>query len=99
PGRAIGLLACTAPTVRGRVDVPQRPRRATVGRPRSPARSRHRSGSIWTCAPPLLDRRRPTNVRLFCRTAALPIMGDHGRDLLEFWGIRLVLVALVFALV
>ncbi|TMA02219.1 MAG: hypothetical protein E6J92_05490, partial [Methanobacteriota archaeon] len=26
-------------------------------------------------------------------------MGDHGRDLLEFWGIRLVLVALVFGLV
>src|SRR2546423_14913529 len=49
--------------------------------------------------PPLLKRDRTKNVRLFSRPAAVPIMGDHGRSLLEFWGIRLVLVALVLGLV
>src|SRR5207244_10643278 len=67
--------------------------------PRSPCLLSPLLESILPSAPPLLDRRRPTNVRLFCRTAAVPIMDDHGRGLLEFWGIRLVLVALVLGLV
>src|SRR5213080_2642938 len=43
-----GPSACAGPPYLGRGDVPQQPRRVTVGRPRSPGRARHPCGPIWT---------------------------------------------------
>src|SRR2546425_13253016 len=43
-----GPSACAGPPYLGRGDVPQQPRRVTVGRPRSPGRPRHPCGPIWT---------------------------------------------------
>lgn len=43
-----GPSACAGPPYLGRGDVPQQPRKVTVGRPRSPGRSRHLCGPIWT---------------------------------------------------
>src|SRR2546425_2480096 len=46
-----GPSACAGPPYLGRGDVPQQPRRVTVGRPRSPGRARHPCGPIWSCRP------------------------------------------------
>src|SRR5947209_9149817 len=43
--------ACAGPPYLGRGDVPQQPRKVTVGRPRSPGRPRHPEVPIWSCRP------------------------------------------------
>jgi len=43
-----GPSACAGPPYLGRGDVPQQPRKVTVGRPRSPGRASHPCGPIWT---------------------------------------------------
>src|SRR5213594_3430610 len=46
-----GPSACAGPPYLGRGDVPQQPRKVTVGRPRSPGRPRHPEVPIWSCRP------------------------------------------------